>query len=557
MIPNKAAVCDAFTSVKDEFNNLVKVTYDDLDPVQTDLLAQALRLGFHDAGEYDKNTLDRMGPDGCLSHTQDNINMHDPEAFTQTVFEAMWQKNCDKISRADFYALIAKVAVEYADRTGSLYIRYQYGRHDNTNCSEGAGRLPGAELGLQQQMLYYERLGLTKADGVTLSGGHSIGHVHRNSSGYGFRIFPGSHPLLNAWDRTPNTMDNRYYDSIINIAWANIAQTRDDDKPISQNIWVIARGIIPNIMLNSDMVLGFDISLNSTPNCPKCGVFFQNCGNPDVACSKPEAGFAEPDIFDQVKIYADRNTGNKKFLDDFGISFAKLMSVGYGMPADVDGATAAGKLGTLTALNFSTCNDEEEEQPPEEEPPLCMYASCGVPSYNCAAGSMCLGKKTCEAGTACIEVNDYYAQCREIAPNPLILANCARTINSDYSPLKQCSKDIPCCNPSAECGLDNHCRLGCERSYMAQYAASISDKSNGFPCNENNGTNPSTNIIVSTLCAVAFLLAVGGVYSVCSRANAAGLEKKDVTITTKEDGDFVFMQGEGQVLGDDMVTQST
>ena len=32
-----------------------------------------------------------------------------------------------------------------------------------------------------------------------------------------------------------------------------------------------------------------------------------------------------------------------------------MVSVGYGVPANVDGATASGKLGTLTAINLATC----------------------------------------------------------------------------------------------------------------------------------------------------------------------------------------------------------
>ncbi len=46
---------------------------------------------------------------------------------------------------------------------------------------------------------------------------------------------------------------------------------------------------------------------------------------------------------------------NSLFLHDFAAAFVKMVCVGYGVPEDVDGATASGKLGKLTAIDLTTC----------------------------------------------------------------------------------------------------------------------------------------------------------------------------------------------------------
>ncbi len=51
----------------------------------------------------------------------------------------------------------------------------------------------------------------------------------------------------------------------------------------------------------------------------------------------------------------DHGNSNDDFLAKFAESWKKMTNVGYGIPATVDGATATGKLGTLTHINLSTC----------------------------------------------------------------------------------------------------------------------------------------------------------------------------------------------------------
>ena len=100
---------------------------------------------------------------------------------------------------------------------------------------------------------------------VTLLGGHTVGHVHVENSGYGIpqNLFPVSN-LLNAWDPTPNVFDNEYYKDIANLIWGSLPQNKLNDQAKLQSgdprkvIWLTGT---PSIKLNPDMALVFNISL--------------------------------------------------------------------------------------------------------------------------------------------------------------------------------------------------------------------------------------------------------------------------------------------------------
>lgn len=52
---------------------------------------------------------------------------------------------------------------------------------------------------------------------VTLLGGHSLGHMHKEVSGYGFTDATADPTILNAWDSTPAVLDNDYYIKLTDI----------------------------------------------------------------------------------------------------------------------------------------------------------------------------------------------------------------------------------------------------------------------------------------------------------------------------------------------------
>jgi hypothetical protein len=137
------------------------------------ILGSAVRLVFHDAGEFDWDATDAFGPDGCLSNSDPNSGLKEASTLTMTLIENLYQNYCDKISRADFWVLFGKIALESALPTGRfasytkypsslvsgqnkspvLNIPFQWGRKDAPgSCDLPAGitRLPGHQPGLSE-----------------------------------------------------------------------------------------------------------------------------------------------------------------------------------------------------------------------------------------------------------------------------------------------------------------------------------------------------------------------------------------------------------------------
>jgi hypothetical protein len=104
------------------------------------------------------------------------------------------------------------------------------------------------------------------------------------------------------------------------------------------------------IMLTSDITLAFDA--NTTTGRGRLG---QVCGpsgqdNGGFGCSP-----AEPLMPSTCNLVCQLAQDNALFLSSFATAFTRMTSVGYGVPDKVDGATASGKLGTLTHIDFSSC----------------------------------------------------------------------------------------------------------------------------------------------------------------------------------------------------------
>ena len=105
-------------------------------------------------------------------------------------------------------------------------------------------------------------------------------------------------------------------------------------------------------MLNTDMALAYPISTtlpNVTGHKQVCGP--QELAGSNYGCQYP-TNVTQPSTLALCKYYAANNTA---FVEAFAVAYTKMTTVGYGVPAPVDGATATGKLGTLTAIDLSTC----------------------------------------------------------------------------------------------------------------------------------------------------------------------------------------------------------
>eukprot|EP01038_Epipyxis_sp_PR26KG_P004948 gene4948-6921_t len=360
LVPTKGGICAAYKSVKTQF--LSYLATHNSTAQTSDFFGKAARLAFHDSAEVlvtDPN--DIYGPDGCLSVSGDNAGLIEATSIIQTVFDPIWQSVCGQISRADFWVLMAKLAIETSEITGFLKIPYQYGRRDNAQCNGGAGRLPNPQPGVDEiNRVFVNQMGLEYRDATTLFGAHTVGHVHTANSGYGFPTIASV--KTNAWDTTPHIFDNGYYISMLNIGWRNIAINGP-----KKNLWKTGTNDV--IMLNTDMVLGYPANTSNvvgftgplTPVPPQvngeiCRAFNSltpagyGC-NGNTLSATPTVT-KKPSTFYQVYGYI---LDQKLFFDDFAVAFPKMTCVGYGVPLNVDGATASGKLGTLTAIDLTTC----------------------------------------------------------------------------------------------------------------------------------------------------------------------------------------------------------
>jgi hypothetical protein len=155
-------ICQAYGMIQLSFQNALPNSNDILS--RGKLFGSAVRLAFHDAGEYDIRTSDVLGPDGCLSHGPNNRGLQEDSSIVMTVLEPLWQQVCQYITRADFWVMFAKLVIEEAT-SHSITIAYQYGRHDNSDCRVGANRLPSGQSGLTDiEEVFVSQMNLTMTD---------------------------------------------------------------------------------------------------------------------------------------------------------------------------------------------------------------------------------------------------------------------------------------------------------------------------------------------------------------------------------------------------------
>ena len=292
------------------------------------LFGNALRLAFHDAGEVLISSADKMGPDGCLSSSSDNAGLVEITSATVAIIEPEWQKFCGRISRADFWALYAKLVVEYAAAPEvNIVIPFYYGRKDATTCEAGSGRLPQAAATTASATLSFfaTNMGLSSTDAVTLLGAHTLGRVSISNSGFGL---PASTNIqTNSWDGTPDKFDNKYYTTLLNIPWTLDPAVTGTNAHLQDYIDRVGGN---QIMLNADMSLGFNI-LNGAALQQVCGGGRNICGR-------------EASTLSVITSFTNPTTGNNAFVQQFSNSYVKMVNVGYSYDSN------SGKLGTLTKL---------------------------------------------------------------------------------------------------------------------------------------------------------------------------------------------------------------
>ena len=329
-----ATACSIRTSVARDLDALL-ATASNLQKAR--IFGSALRLVFHDAAEISTDAADKLGADGCLSQSAENFGLVEATSLVATVIEPLWQKNCATgISRADFWVLFAKLCAERSAALGgaTVTVPFYFGRKDNKgSCNIASSRHPDALSGaFATTTTFFNKMGLSVDDVVTLLGAHSVGHMAISNSGFGDDAASTENLEGNSWDQSPHILDNNYYRELVNKPWdiqpANALHKQDYVDRLSQ------RNGNAHIMLNSDMALAFALSPNSQANglLPRCG------GNQNT-CAREQSSRALVDSF---------IGSNAVFVNMFAAALAKMSNAGFSYGATTGiAASASGKLGAL------------------------------------------------------------------------------------------------------------------------------------------------------------------------------------------------------------------
>jgi catalase (peroxidase I) len=143
----------------------------------------AMRLAWHSSGTYCSETK-TGGSDGATmrfapeSDDPANEGLHIVRDLLHKVKVAH-----PNISYADLYACAGCVAVEFL---GGPRIPFNFGRsdHDDGARCPAHGRLPDASKDMAHLRLVFGRMGFNDREIVALSGGHTLGRMHKVRSGY-------------------------------------------------------------------------------------------------------------------------------------------------------------------------------------------------------------------------------------------------------------------------------------------------------------------------------------------------------------------------------------
>lgn len=174
-----------------------------------------IRLSWHDAGTFDASN-QTGGAHACMRFQGNGESTHGANnglTIAQNLLAPIREKYTD-ISTADLWALSAVVAIE---EMGGPIIPFRYGRTDaqSVDASVEEGRLPDAAKGTAHLRNIFYRMGFNDQEIVALSGAHSVGHCHKDRSG-----FDGS------WSTEPYKFDNSYFIDLLDTEFEEV--TVDD-----------------------------------------------------------------------------------------------------------------------------------------------------------------------------------------------------------------------------------------------------------------------------------------------------------------------------------------
>lgn len=159
-----------------------------------------VRLAWHDSGTYDKNIAEwpqRGGANGSIRFKNELDHGANAGLITAVNLLKPLKAKFPDVSHADFYQMASAVAVEVA---GGPKMPVKYGRKEVSTPEQCAkeGNLPaaahpfpdGSNKPADHLRRIFYRMGLNDQEIVALSGGHTLGRVYPNRSGFGKESTP-------------------------------------------------------------------------------------------------------------------------------------------------------------------------------------------------------------------------------------------------------------------------------------------------------------------------------------------------------------------------------
>lgn len=213
-ISNFASDPEQLKNARDDIRELIKKTF--CNPI-------LIRLGWHDAGTYDKDIKEwpaRGGANGSLRY---EIELkHAANAGLKAALDLLSpiRTRYPRITWADLFQLASATAIEEA---GGPKIPMRYGRVDITE-PEGCppeGRLPeaGPPSPADHLRKVFYRMGLNDKEIVALSGAHTLGRSRPERSGWGkpvtqFTKYGPGNPGGQSWTVQWLKFDNSYFKDV-------------------------------------------------------------------------------------------------------------------------------------------------------------------------------------------------------------------------------------------------------------------------------------------------------------------------------------------------------
>jgi hypothetical protein len=296
-------------------------------------LGGIVRLVAHDFMDFDAtNVTNPMGPDGCIDMDHpDNSGLPQDVWCDDCPLTQVYDSNYSHLSKADFWIAAANAVIRIAS-DGALDLKSTYvsGRADSDSCDSQGLRLPAASGCDQVELVFVDRLGLTRAEAVALLGAHTIGR--------GDAEFSGHHGIWVDTEAQSVVFDKRYYQEIFNRAWI----PRNLNDPLQDWTWGGNNGESPRFMLNTDICLFYDIettfpcctdtslSLNGGGNqCDRGGVVLRNTPCGGYVPGSPRAEFASAvELFAGKRPGGGFNNDNGPFYSGFSSAWSKATTNG-------------------------------------------------------------------------------------------------------------------------------------------------------------------------------------------------------------------------------------